>query len=266
MENTERQMFFELKEFLTQNIKKYEQNLRHILYVHEGVKPGALLEELNLNRSQLKQFKNMLRWFNLYLSGRHNSYYVTKSRILYHRWNLPKFFSGRFLDKPKNAHRFLGFPMCCCAVYEFSTPYHLPGDLVGALQLYSLIRRARLGLISHKNAIKFSEELGIVHFSICRPDCPQAEEIYQKYLTVVRKYSWLITPPLITDYPLFAALQHLHYFLQEENKFIEDLRKHRTKFGIITTDEDIKEILIGGEDFRRTINYAQNLLKDLKTI
>ena len=174
MQELKRNELEELKKFLVD--EGWVDGLFQILFLLEDTKIGVYLQG-EQKRRKLKHLRNMLYWFDLYVSMGHGGY-ATKNKGLYKEWN--KFF-GFKLD----AEKFLGYPSCCVRVHNL----HIP---VSIIHFYSLIKEIRFGRKSINDLRQFLINLRFLHHNPCKSNCIESINIERRFEYIIRKYSWLV--------------------------------------------------------------------------
>lgn len=244
MDEIRRNELKELKKFFVD--EKWVDGLFQILFLLEDIKPGMDLQQER--RRKLKHLRNMLYWFDLYVSIKHGGY-ATKNKKLYKQWN--KFFGFK-----KDAEKFLGYPTCCVRAENL-----LNGHAKYSVYLYSIVKEIRAGKRTIKDLQQFIDFIMFLHHYPCRIDCNISNDLVRKYLQVIKKYYWLVEDILPDERK--HKIKILKVALQALSNPPDELRNTTitSQFGFYPID--IAEILENGRAFTENVEYGEYLLDSL---
>ncbi len=250
MQELRREELTELKKFFVEI--KWVDGLFQVLFLLEDAKPGVYLQQQDEKRKQLKQLRNILCWFGLFVSMRHGGY-ATKNKTLYKKWN--KIF-GFKLD----AVKFLGYPSCCVEARKSG-----PGSATIAIQLYLLIKEIKYGNKSMAELKKFVTNQHFLHHVQCKNECVESINLERKFETVMDEYSWLVGELVPAYYRqkidgLIQNLELLSELLIPKKDKLAD-KALLLKFELNPTD--IKEISNNAEEFKENIDFGKRILESL---
>ena len=243
MEEIRRNELEELKKFFVD--EGWVDGFFQILFLLEDVKAGVYLQQ-ERKRKKLKHVRNMLYWFDLYVSMRHGGY-ATKNSELYREWN-------KFFGFESNAEKFLGYPSCCVKVHNIHVPAYM-------IHLYSSIKEIKSGRKSQIALRQFLINLRFLHHHPCKINCAYSINLERKFEAVIRKYQWLVKD-LLRDFDgqrIRGLIQNLELLPTQLSRDLLSNRNLLIKLEI--NSNDLREILENAESFRENLTYGKHLLE-----
>ena len=242
MHDTKRHELEELKKFLVDI--GWVDGLFQILFLLEDTKVGVWLQS---ERKELKQLRNMLYWFNLYVSMRHGGY-ATKNKALYKEWN--KIF-GFELD----AVKFLGYLACCVKIHKLG----LGSNVIG-VHLYSLIKEIRFGRKPKRALTQFLTNIRFLHHYPHKSSCVESINLERRFESVIAKYHWLVGDLLAGfDKQKIGSLIQVLEFLPSQLPHTY-LGNTTLLLELELNPDDLREILANGREFKDNLEYSKGIL------
>ncbi len=251
----------------------YVDRLFLILFILEDIKPGADLTAAAFTRERKKldklinlffrrkkslQLRNMLKWFNLYVSE--YDFYVSKNKRLCDEWDDIR---GNIAKLDNKADRFFGYPACCSKIYNEAKL----GGVITILQLYPLIKEVRVGKKSVGALTIFVTNSRFIHHARCKINCEESILLERKYEEVIKKYYWLVKELLRSYYKkninfYITGLKNLPKTLKRE-EYRNKLRDASLSQNLGINIEDLKEIFENGRAFKENLKFGVKILHKL---